>query len=358
MNSALYYPTIEFQDYEWLWNAALLWDRIYRIVPDGYEPDDPDNIRILAEEGEIGIPIRPGPYTKGTADEFLEKVGSGEWHAAALEFDLDEAYARLHEDKVDVRLRQMLIASGKASARDEWLSVPREFESLYMTFLAEQISRRNGLRLLSDFDAAWSASTYFKFDGQVVDQPRPETTHQLAVLVIRDFLPQNILHLTPKEILRVRRKYKHQRQRFLFAIQGAAKDLSECEDETVYEDRLQDLKRNIEEKLSDYKKGLSDLKIVGWTGLKSVTFPVVTKVASVIAGKDLDPHVLTTISALGIGLGLVSGLRDFQGKRRKLEKDCDYSYLLFLMRNWKGCAMYDRDFNYLLSRTMKDFIED
>src|SRR5580700_7572398 len=96
MNNALYYPTIEFQDYEWLWSAALLWDRIYRIVPEGYEPDDPENIQILAEGGEIGIPLRPGPYTKDTADEFLGKISSGDWDAAALEFDMDEAYARLH----------------------------------------------------------------------------------------------------------------------------------------------------------------------------------------------------------------------------------------------------------------------
>ena len=36
-NYALYYPTIEFQNYSWLWSASLLWDRIYRIVPESYE---------------------------------------------------------------------------------------------------------------------------------------------------------------------------------------------------------------------------------------------------------------------------------------------------------------------------------
>ena len=38
-NSILYYPTIEFrhEDYQWLWNAALFADKIYRIVPPGYE---------------------------------------------------------------------------------------------------------------------------------------------------------------------------------------------------------------------------------------------------------------------------------------------------------------------------------
>lgn len=57
-NSILYYPTIEFrhEDYQWLWNAALFADKIYRIVPPGYELNEPRNIRELCSTGEIGIP--------------------------------------------------------------------------------------------------------------------------------------------------------------------------------------------------------------------------------------------------------------------------------------------------------------
>jgi hypothetical protein len=358
VNNALYYPSIEFQDYEWLWSAALLWDRIYRIVPEDYEPDEPENIRILGEGGEIGIALRPGPYAKEAAEEFLEKVKSGTWDAAALEFDVEEAYTRLHEDKVDVRLRQILIATGKAAAQGEWLFVPKEFESLYMTFLAEKMSRRNNLHPISDLETAWSASTYFKYDGDVLQLPREDSTHQLAVLVIRDFLPQNVLQLTPNDIVRFREKRRVERQRFLSAIQGAARSLSECEDQTVYEDQIKDIKRSIEETLADYKNSLSDLKVIGWTGLKSVSFPVVTKVACAIAGSKLDPHLLTTVSALGIGLGLVAGFKDFRGKRKKLEDDCDYSYLLHLARNWKQCDVHGRDYNHLLSRNLKEFIDD
>ncbi len=358
MNHALYYPSIEFHDYHWLWSAALLWDRIYRIVPEGYEPDEPENIRVLVEGGEIGIPLRPGPYAKDAAEELFDKVGPGGWGAAALVFDMDQAYAKLHQDKVDVQLREMMIAKGKATAHGDWLHVPTEFEALYMTFLAEQISQRNNLQLLSDSVAAWSASTYFKYDGQVVEYPFDDNTHQLAVLVIRDFLPENILDLNPRDIVKFREKYRDERQRFISAIQGAARDLSACEDETVYEDRIRDLKRSIEEALSDYKKSMSDLKIVGWAGLKSVTFPVLTKVASAMVGKDLAPEILTIVSGLGIGLGLVSGFSDFREKSRRLEKDCDYSYLLHLKRNWKECAMYGKDYNYLLCRTMEEFIND
>lgn len=62
-NSILYYPTIEFrhEDYQWLWNAALFADKIYRIVPPGYELNEPRNIRELCSTGEIGIPLSPVP---------------------------------------------------------------------------------------------------------------------------------------------------------------------------------------------------------------------------------------------------------------------------------------------------------
>lgn len=65
-NSILYYPTIEFrhEDYQWLWNAALFADKIYRIVPPGYELNEPRNIRELCSTGEIGIPLSPVPYSK------------------------------------------------------------------------------------------------------------------------------------------------------------------------------------------------------------------------------------------------------------------------------------------------------
>ena len=43
-NATLYYPTIEFANKEWLWNACLLWDKVYRIVPEGYIPNDRDEI--------------------------------------------------------------------------------------------------------------------------------------------------------------------------------------------------------------------------------------------------------------------------------------------------------------------------
>ncbi len=357
-NYVLYYPTIEFQNYAWLWSASLLWDRIYRIVPEGYIPEEPENVRVLTETGEIGISIHPDTYAKEIAEEFLDKIESGEWSAAALEFEMPEAYARLHQDKVDVELRNIIIAKGCGAAHNEWLYVPVEFEALYMTYLAEQVSRQNNLQLISDSAAAWTGATFFKYNGEIVEFPYEDQTQQLAILVVRDFIPQNILDIHPESIVKFREKYRDERQRFILAIRNAAKAFSECEDEVVYRDRFEDLKKEIENSLTDYRGSLQALNVAAWTGIKSISFPVVTKVATEIAGKELDVATLSIVSALGIGLGLVSGFSDWKEKRRKLERESDFSYLMHLKRNWKGSAMYKNDYNYFLCREMEEFIND
>lgn len=358
MNYALYYPSIEFQNYSWLWSAALLWDRIYRIVPAGFTPDEPDNVRALTEAGEIGIPIHPDSYVERVAEEFLSKVRSGRWPAAALNFNVDKAYAKLHSDKVDVQLRKMLIAKGTAVERNEWLHVPTEFETLYMTYLARRVSVQAKLQLVSDCEAAWTGSTYFRYDGRIEELPSQDLTHQLATLVVRDFIPENILEIRPDALVKFREKYSGERQEFMEAVRNAAQELANCEDEGVYRDRIHDLKKGIEKSLHEYKKSMRTLKVAAWTGMGSLLFPVTTNVATLIAGKGLGTTTLEIISEVGIGLGLVSGLVQFRQKKRLLEGESDWSYLLHMHHNWKGCARYGNDYNYLLCRNMEEFIND
>ena len=109
-NSILYYPTIEFrhEDYQWLWNAALFADKIYRIVPPGYKLNEPRNIRELCSTGEIGIPLSPVPYSKEASEEFSKFMDENHRKAAALSLieDDETEYIRIHSSKMDVKLLQ------------------------------------------------------------------------------------------------------------------------------------------------------------------------------------------------------------------------------------------------------------
>lgn len=96
-NSILYYPTIEFrhEDYQWLWNAALFADKIYRIVPPGYELNEPRNIRELCSTGEIGIPLSPVPYSKEASEEFSKFMDENHRKAAALSL-IEDSFIQSH----------------------------------------------------------------------------------------------------------------------------------------------------------------------------------------------------------------------------------------------------------------------
>jgi hypothetical protein len=357
-NYALYYPTIEFQSYEWLWAASLLWDRIYKIVPENYIPDEPPNVLELQDEGEIGIPIYPKEYAKQIADEFVEKLESSDWDAAALTHNEDdnvEGYMRLHGDKVDVKLKEMLIAKGQAIARDEWLSVPTEFSSQYMTYLANAIAEKNNLQLVTDLSAAWTCSTYFQYDGGIEDFPREDLEGQLAIIVIKDFLPSNISSITTKELINFRRRRHEQRKRFFNAIKKAARDISQCADPKIIQDMVHDLKINIESTLTDYRESADILRVTSWTGLKTIAIPIVTSVIEKMI--TFDPTSLTILSGTGIAMGAMSGLKEYKRNKKKLEKEFEYSYLIELRNRWKNTRR-DGDYNYYLCRKMEEFIND
>jgi len=353
-NSALYYPSIEFVDPSWLWASSLLWDRIYRIVPKDYIPEDSENIKRLAETGEIGVPIQPDEYAKEVSDKFLEKLQTRHWDAAALSGSV-EGYSRLHHDKVDVRLREMIVAKGSGASHEDWLYVPTEYGALYMTYLARYIARKSGLNLVTDVAAAWTGSTYFSYDGRIQDCPMKDDPHVLAAMIIRDFIPTNITDITPADLLSFRDKRRDERQQFMIAVKNAAESLANCHDAKVARDMYEDLKRDIESNLKEYRKSMDILKVEGWTGLKTLTFPATTGVIGKLIA--LDPTQLAIFATAGAAMGVVCGLSSMAQKGKKLDSEYDYSYLLHIRRNWQKCYRGE-DWNYFLCRQMEEFIND
>ncbi|MDZ4153545.1 hypothetical protein, partial [Methylicorpusculum sp.] len=53
MSQALHYPSIEFNDVDALKRALLVWDRVYRIVPAGYQPNDQTEIQTAIQSDAV-----------------------------------------------------------------------------------------------------------------------------------------------------------------------------------------------------------------------------------------------------------------------------------------------------------------
>jgi hypothetical protein len=71
----LYYPHIHFRDEEWLKTSVLYWDRLARIVPAGYPPDDSDTVRRLQSEYGLIVNLRPDPAAlDSVAKAFLKLI--------------------------------------------------------------------------------------------------------------------------------------------------------------------------------------------------------------------------------------------------------------------------------------------
>lgn len=363
-NSALYYPYICFQDYEWLWVSALLWDRLYRIVPKGFEPNDPDNIKQLLDGGEIGIYIEPEAYSAEVSDSFIKNIESHHWTASALKTRKDkEGYSRLHREKIDSALRKIIIDRNIGKYNGDWLSVPREFASIYMTYLANDISSKNNLSLITDTSTAWTSNTYFRYAEEIEQKqnlPRASISdiqinnEILAIMTVKDFIPKNVLNIQPTDILKFRRQRKYERQRFLSAINNSATKLSNCSDPKIKDDILHEIKDDIDSSMLEYKKSMDILNVVGWCGLSSIALPAVSALFH-----NVVPSGSPVIDIGSITIGAMACVGDLAFKS-KPQRNSDYSYLFEIQDRW-GSPYYNRDiggYNHWLNDRMFEFVND
>lgn len=167
-SKALFYPTIEIKDENWLKSSLLFWDEIKTIVPESIKnPYSNDTTKFLFERN-ILIPeyVNPDHHcVKEISKYILEFMNTEEGlqflspndpfsilHSDKFAIHHDkvsyqvERLLKLHPKKVAHELRYML----EDSMIDGWLMVDSSFASYYMTMLANKICEDSGLRLLTN----------------------------------------------------------------------------------------------------------------------------------------------------------------------------------------------------------------
>lgn len=357
----LYYPTIEFkqEDYRWLWISSLLWDRIYRIVPDGYSLHEPRNIQELCSTNEIGIPLSPNKYSKKISDEFLSKIENREWQAVALEFnheDIDayNQYCRIHKDKIDVTLQNVLLIDKNISEDKEWLYVPQEMSNIYMTYLAKHIASENKLALNTHDETIWTASTFFLYDEQIQDGLYPgedymeNSQETLASLMINDIIPENIMDISPKILLKFREQRKDERAQFIQAIDAFGDKLSGVNDSRILQEIIRDERIKVEYALNEYKKSMDLLKVTKWLGCLT---SLITISVDALGYSNLDSNTISALTKTGFGIGCITGLIEGRISTEKTP----YSYLTSMKSILPNQF---NDYYYHLYRNIEEFIND
>ena len=370
--SILYYPTIEFrrEDYNWLWNASLFADKIYRIVPPGYELNEPRNINELCSTGKIGIPISPVSYSQEASEKFSEFMNENGRNAAALTLIDDEEteYIRIHSSKMDVKLLQNIFYKLKHIDEDEnWLHASPNTVNFYMTFLANHIAKKNSLSLWTRNQELWTTSTYFLYDGTLQDYYRPEkecyepSTDALISIMLSNVFPQDLLGVPPKDILNFREKRKDERNQFLNAIEDFRKALSQADAPEIIREIINDEKAKIDSAANEYKKSMDILKVARFGGVLTTLIAITADALGYC--KNIPEMYKYAAESTGLFVDILTGIVE----RRERKVDNPYTYLAHINDRFSyfpGTSQFlagqpsVAKYNYTLNRGFEEFIND
>jgi hypothetical protein len=352
----LLYPSIEFYDDTWLKACLCIWDKVYRIVPSSYSPQDSDEVKVAIENGLIeSINLNQHDLEK-TAIKFEKFWNKVPFIPAGAEHQGEE-YVKLHLEKVDNRIRPMLEAISKKVINDGWLRLTKETAKLYMLFLAETISERRQIPKLTYDDDMFAIMHYFQnkanFDESLYQRDKEETT---ASIVLPTILPKGLEHIDMTHLLEFRNRNEEGRVEFRKIITEYADGISKVEDK----DYARELTKDFSEKLNNNSTKISKNMKLPLDELKyamvSIGLPTTLTAIGALAINNNDPFDFVNIGA-SCFIGAVASIADVRRSTRKNWDSTKSSYLVNL-KNITGSASGLKFSIPKYDRLLEEFIND
>lgn len=245
---ALYFPTIHFHDEGWLRASLCIWERVHRIVPEGYQTNDSDDVRHLTDEGLIGSIFVSHTDREATAYEFSKLIEA--YGATPDAWDGNsENLARLHKGKVGERLHAFFERAGldrksydgEGEQADDWMRILPGLAHAYMMHLAGTMARRRQMVKVTDDLDSFATSPFFDNDGHLSDHGYDEhAVYGHAVLGLTNAVPKGVEHFSVDQLLQFRSRTRDGRCLMAQQVDQLATDLSRIEDPETFRERLSD----------------------------------------------------------------------------------------------------------------------
>ena len=309
--SILYYPHIEFQNLGWVKSSLLLWDHVYRIVPDFYEPNDTLEIRKAVDSDIVRSISLTEQDRKKVVDKFAEFLDSIPYKPAGLEYDETEY---LHPGKIDTALYPLLDQYAVGVSPKGFIELPKEVVRGYMFFLANDVASRRNLSRCTDDIYSFSVSPYFSENTNIDDLIYSRDAEGFySSLIFNDLLPANIESIPIEKILKVINNSKDERIRFRNELSKFTSELYKCTDKTHAEVIMNDYKKELLQAKDDLKasQGFMNKDDIG--SMLTMGIPTSLTAYGAIAGATQNPFNLYTIgSSLLIGAMTTVRLNQFK----------------------------------------------
>lgn len=356
-NNVLLYPDIHLTDPAPAKIALLFWDRVYRIVPTSVEPRDHKQIEEIRSASKTIVSLDPRPYTKATYQSFKRKLPRWAERAIALNAPVrqKEALGRLHPDKVYDALLDQIRRQGLLDQTDDgWMVGPRELVEQYMVYLASEMARRNNMKMITTSREAWTSQGFFRMDGAWARRGLNRATGEMAVLLLKDYIPGNIRLIPPRKLLDWRDDHRDLRRRLSGQLNEWAAELAAIEDPEILEESILAKRDEIDTTIRRFKTEARALKVEGFVGTKAVLTPL----AASIVGQfmDLGQILNATLLAAGLTIGTLWSLSSTRKNLAKLAASMPISYLVSL----ETLSEYEDVWEYAgsLYRGIEQFVED
>ena len=330
-DSILYYPHIEFQNEAWVKSSLLLWDHVYRIVPDGYSPNDSDEIKALVDEDLVRDIKLNDKDREDTFDEFLKLCDKIEDRMPAGLIPSDED--RIHPGKIDKRLYPFLDLIGEHFIdEDNWLHLSKELARGYMFKLSQVVARIRNLNRGTDDLDAWSINPYFCENANFGDFLQDPTAKGFFCSVtLEDVVPQNIGEVSAHELITFVNKRKDERKLLREKFDGFTSHLAKVSNIQHAGQINEDFVKELLDSKEQYKKSMDKWRNITCLPI-STGVPVSLTALRTFATLGKDPFSIASIAGSLI-IGAICSFADFN----KTKKNRDPSYASYLINVDKLC---------------------
>lgn len=369
----LYYPFIHFKDEAWLKLTALYWDKIARIVPEGYQTHDSDTVKQLAEELDFIRNYAPAEKEiAAVGEEFLKLLlqhelalrtlynvaQRGQWPddpvtLARAPQGRDPKLAYVFYGKMSDKLQNALVETGLALPRrfgdPWWVGMHPKLANIYITALAEEMAYRRRLHPLTDemLDhltvVGWTTERLAQalLDVPILHSPMPtenEIEARLMMVSLQLVIPKGIADVPIEKIIKLRQKYTTELthlQEHLHTFASTQEQLKGIDDPQALLDHLKnEYTKKIQPALEDLKKQLQWLEIDTITGAMNMSIKAPEAMVGIAAliGMALNP-LITAAGAIALAVLKIVG--DKHKKNERALQSSPTTYLLRLEKELK-----------------------
>jgi hypothetical protein len=324
-DSILYYPHIEFQNEAWVKSSLLLWNHVYRIVPEDYTPHDSDEIKALVD-ADLVRNVKLDDKDRGdTFNEFLrlcDKLKS-QPPAGLIPSDVD----RIHPDKIDTRLYPYLdLISDYFIDEEKWLHLSKELARGYMFKLSQVVARIRNLNRGTDDMDAWSISPFFCENanfGEFLHDPNAKGF--FCSVTLEDVVPENIGEVSSRELIKFVNDRKEERKLLRERFDDFTNHLALISNVQHAGQVEMDFVNDLMESKDEYRKSMDNWKEIPALAVTTGA-PVSMAVLSTLSLINGNPFSILRIAG-SIAMGAICSYADFN--RAKKRRDPSYaSYLI------------------------------